>query len=141
MLKKVKNSQQWNQIGKQKRLLDLFYVHKTIFSMCKRVFASEPQHMHHTCPCGPSTKLLLYTLSRPTFPFTASKSDWKLLIIMQVSIQTGCPSSCASLSDRASGSKTPKIPHFHSTSEAKRSECVGLRACVKHGHVVQSKYC
>ena len=35
----------------------------------------------------------------------------------------------------------PKIPHFHSTSEAKRSECVGLSACVKHGHVVQSKYC
>ena len=45
------------------------------------------------------------------------------------------------LSDRASGSKTPKIPHFHSTSEAKRSECVGLSACVKHSHVVQSKYC
>ena len=54
---------------------------------------------------------------------------------------TGCPSSCASLSDRASGSKAPKIPHFHSTSEAKRSECVGLSACVKHSHVVQSKYC
>ena len=43
----------------------------------------------------------------------------------------GRPSSCASLSDQASGSKTPKIPHFHSTSEAKRSECVGLSAWVK----------
>ena len=53
----------------------------------------------------------------------------------------GRPSSCASLSDQASGSNTPKIPHLHSTSEAKRSECVGLSACVKHGHVVQSKYC
>ena len=26
-------------------------------------------------------------------------------------------------------------------SEAKRSECVGLSACVKHGHMVPSKYC
>ena len=26
---------------------------------------------------------------------------------------------------------SPKIPHFHSTSEAKRSECVGLSAWVK----------
>ena len=52
---------------------------------------------------------------------------------------TGRPSSCASLSDRASGIKTPEIPHFHSMSVAKRSECVGLSACVKHGHVVPSK--
>ena len=35
----------------------------------------------------------------------------------------------------------PTIPPFHSMSVAKRSECVGLSACVKHGHVVQSKYC
>ena len=46
-----------------------------------------------------------------------------------------------SSSIRWTGIKTPKIPHFHSMSEAKRSECVGLSACVKHGHVVPSKYC
>ena len=38
-------------------------------------------------------------------------------------------------------SQLPKIPHFHSMSEAKRSECVGFSACVKHGHVVPSKCC
>ena len=46
-----------------------------------------------------------------------------------------------SSSIRWTGIKTPKIPHFHSMSEAKRSECVGLSACVKHGHVAQSPNC
>ena len=40
VLKKVKNSHEWNQIGKQKRLLDLLYVHKTILVKLFNVQAS-----------------------------------------------------------------------------------------------------
>ena len=70
-----------------------------------------------------------------------TRSGNPLWIGWRVAGGTGRPSSCASLSDRASGNKTPKLPYFHSMSEAKRSECVGLSARVKHGHVVPSKYC
>ena len=35
----------------------------------------------------------------------------------------------------------PLVSRIHFSSEAKRSECVGLSACVKHGHVVPSKNC
>ena len=39
-------------------------------------------------------------------------------------------------------SASARLPKYHiSTAWAKRSECVGLSACVKHGHVVQSKNC
>ena len=77
----------------------------------------------------------------PTMKPIRSHGRKPLRIGWRVAGGTGCPSSCASLSDRASWSNSPRIPHFHSMSEAKRSECVGLSACVKHGHVVQSKYC